>query len=264
MIDCDSKFGRELARSLNHLGFRIIAGVLKPGSKSSLKLINEACIPWKMHLIELDTAEDKILDDAFEIVEDILISSGDQLYGLVNGVGAFDEAPVGSSEKHCSQLMNHIFWRVVKVTKKFLPLIQRDGGRILTITSTASHQLRASKNAYEATMCAVRTFMDALRHELLLSDARVIEIMIALSDSQPNRRWKIFQDSYWKKSGPDENPRYYPYFVAEYDAPASVVLLAIRIFIRNETPSFIDATRRSVKKFLMKFAGPEIDILLNS
>ncbi|XP_074597059.1 17-beta-hydroxysteroid dehydrogenase type 6-like [Brevipalpus obovatus] len=182
---CDSGFGHRAAIWLNQRGFNVIATCLQLDSDQSQSLLVKARYPAKMNIIKLNVMDSNMINSAYESVERILNATGDQLYGLINNAGVLNLLPIESGlfEENCGRTMDINFWGVVKVTRKFLPLIRKSKGRIVTITSTASRHPTALYSAYAASKHAAKAFMVSLRYELLPFDVRVIEIEPGMADT---------------------------------------------------------------------------------
>ena len=77
--------------------------------------------------------------------------------------GTFDELALGDFE----WLFSINFWGAVRLTKAFLPALQREpAGHIVNLSSVFGIIAPAGQTAYSASKFAVRGFSEALRHEL--------------------------------------------------------------------------------------------------
>ncbi|XP_074597066.1 retinol dehydrogenase 5-like [Brevipalpus obovatus] len=264
ITDCDSDYGRESARCLNHLGFTVIAGCSQPGSEKSRRLVSEVHSPNKMHLIELDAMEDDTITEAYKTVECILAATGDQLYGLVNNAAILDLIPIESNtfEENCRNTMNSNFFGVVKIIKNFLPLLRKSRGRILTLTGAESGHSTALYAAYAASKQAVKAFMDSLRYELLPFQVQVVEIEVGLCDPPVVYHHKSINERTMKRLLRMSDK--FPYLFIKHAIASEAVKKIARSFLQPEIPHFINVTPLSIRRFLRKFVGQELEFLLNA
>ncbi|XP_051920132.1 11-beta-hydroxysteroid dehydrogenase type 2-like [Hippocampus zosterae] len=161
---CDSGFGKATARHLDRLGFRVFATVLDAGGEGAAEL-RRACSP-RLALLQLDITRPRQVRRAYARVRAWLGPQG--LWALVNNAGVC----VNFGDVELSQMSNFRgcmevnFFGTLHVTKTFLPLLRRDKGRLVTVSSPAGDQPFPCLAAYGASKAALNLFMDTLRQEL--------------------------------------------------------------------------------------------------
>ncbi|XP_077376541.1 11-beta-hydroxysteroid dehydrogenase type 2 [Festucalex cinctus] len=161
---CDSGFGKATARHLDGLGFRVFATVLDGAGEGAGEL-RRTCSP-RLTLLELDITQPQQVQRALAEVRERLGPKG--LWALVNNAGVC----VNFGDIELSQMSNFRgcmevnFFGTLNVTKTFLPLLRRDKGRLVTVSSPAGDQPFPCLAAYGASKAALNLFMDTLRHEL--------------------------------------------------------------------------------------------------
>ncbi|XP_077419502.1 11-beta-hydroxysteroid dehydrogenase type 2 [Vanacampus margaritifer] len=161
---CDSGFGKATARHLDRLGFRVFATVLDGAGEGASEL-RRTCSP-RLTLLQLDITQPQQVQRALAEVRERLGPQG--LWALVNNAGVC----VNFGDIELSQMSNFRgcmevnFFGTLNVTKTFLPLLRRDKGRLVTVSSPAGDQPFPCLAAYGASKAALNLFMDTLRHEV--------------------------------------------------------------------------------------------------
>ena len=122
----------------------------------------------------MDTTDQESVTRAFEYIKgqteglDAII----HMAGLLV-VGSVAEVPVESVQK----VLDSNVLGVYNVNKRFLPLINRNKGRIIMISSETARQTAAPFNGiYTMSKYALEAYSDALRRELAFMGIRVIKI----------------------------------------------------------------------------------------
>ncbi|CAF4864161.1 unnamed protein product, partial [Rotaria sp. Silwood2] len=135
---CDTGFGNGLAIELDKQGFNVFAGVYNSESVASLK----EKLSSKATVFRLDITKKEDIDATFELVN----NKTKVLHALVNNAG-----------------IGH-----VAMTKKFLPLlIAKRDSRIVYTSSAVDYIGFPSSSAYCAFKCALESFSDCLRREMV-------------------------------------------------------------------------------------------------
>lgn len=161
---CDSGFGHQLAVRLDGLGVNVIAGCLtKDGAHKLAEKTSD-----KLKTVLLDVTKPEDVTKAFEFVKEILPASSG-LWGVVNNAGIGDP---GLVEWHSVEKMKRVvdvnLWGTVSVSKQFLSLVKKGGGRIVNVASVLSRVALPGASAYSMSKFGVVAFSDALRVEMSL------------------------------------------------------------------------------------------------
>ncbi|XP_074597063.1 11-beta-hydroxysteroid dehydrogenase type 2-like [Brevipalpus obovatus] len=253
IIDCDSDYGYKTAKFLNHLGFAVIAGCSNPGSDKSRQLITEAHCRERMHLINAMKGEGRNTLP-FTSVESILNSTGDELYGLVINPPSPDLKLIQASdfEELCWKTMNSNFFDVIKIIRRFLPLLRKSQGRIVTLRFPENDRPKPLNAAYAASGQAIKAFMDSLRHELILLKVQVIEIEAEFSNLS------VAHDSDLSPSEIEDYYRTsheYPLRFFHIAAFPEAIKYIGSVFLKPEVPYFVDIMPISLQRFLRNLLG---------
>lgn len=161
---CDSGFGNELAWKLDGRGMTVYAGCLYPSGQGAMKLIN-ICSD-RLVILHLDVTKDNLVEDAVNTVSHTL--GNKKLWAVVNnaGIAASGEVEwVGSSV--CQENIEINTIGTYRVTRAFLPLLRRSGGRLVIVSSFAGRVSMAGAGSYCMSKHALISFADTLRREML-------------------------------------------------------------------------------------------------
>lgn len=162
---CDSGFGKEAAKKLDAMGFKVLATVLDLDSPGALEL--RACCSPHLRLLQMDLTKPGDISRALEFTKAHTTSTG--LWGLVNNAGL--NAIVADAElsplatfRNCMEVN---FFGTLQLTKGLLPLLRRSRGRIVTLGSPAGDMPYPCLGAYGTSKAAVVLLMDTFNCELL-------------------------------------------------------------------------------------------------
>ena len=142
-------------------GFQVFAGVRTGKDAELIKLENQQnLIP-----VMLDVTDTDSIKRAIRRIEKI--AEGQGLYGLVNNAGISLSCPqeLASVEHVRSQLDVNVIG-LMQLTAACLPMIRRNTGRIVNVSSGAGRMATPLMGAYSASKFAVEGLSDALRVEL--------------------------------------------------------------------------------------------------
>ena len=152
--------GKACALYLDKLGFKVFAGVRKQADGNKLKKeASERLTP-----LILDVTDRNSIETAVSIIKK---ETNGKLYGLVNNAGVSLNGPLELIPlSDVKMLIDVNVTGLLAVTKAFLPLIRKNKGRIINISS--GHGLLAvpDKSVYAASKFAVHAISDSLRVEL--------------------------------------------------------------------------------------------------
>ncbi|KYO34815.1 corticosteroid 11-beta-dehydrogenase isozyme 2 isoform B [Alligator mississippiensis] len=161
---CDSGFGKETARHLDSMGFKVFASVLDLES-SGAKELRQSCSP-RLTLLEMDLTKTEDIQRALQLIQTQTKSTG--LWGLVNNAGFNDTIADAELSPLCKFriCMEVNFFGSLELTKGLLPLLRSSAGRIVTISSPAGDMPYPCLAAYGASKAALGLLMDTFRSEL--------------------------------------------------------------------------------------------------
>ena len=171
-----------LAVALNGMGFCVFAGCLN--SMSSRDDLIKKCKRKKfIHVIQMDVTKQADIETAYRTISEFLSQNDDQvtsLHAIVNNAGiaagSMIEWSDSSSISDYDQAMNVNFYGVVRVTRKFLPLIRASEGRIVNLTSILSRTCMTGLSQYSVSKAAAAKFNDGLVRELRHFNIKISEI----------------------------------------------------------------------------------------
>ncbi|KAG7236162.1 hypothetical protein INR49_001272 [Caranx melampygus] len=158
---CDSGFGHQLARCLDHKGFVMDrAQSLKRQSSDNLKIL------------KLDVTRDEDVQQAKRTVQENLPEKG--LWALVNNAGISDWAEVEwSTIEDFRNMVDVNLFGCIRTSIAFLPLIRAAKGRIVFVSSIFSFFNCLNMGAYSVSKRGLEAFADCLRVEMASFDVKV-------------------------------------------------------------------------------------------
>ena len=132
MKGCDSGFGNRLALRLNQKGFRVYAIVLDPNNSGSKDLIEKCEDSTKMSVIQMDVTKNELINQCYDQVKTELDTNGEYLWALVNNAGFLVCGHIewGQLDQYYKVFDVNVFG-VVRVIRKFLPLIRKSEGQFV-------------------------------------------------------------------------------------------------------------------------------------
>ncbi|XP_038224354.1 corticosteroid 11-beta-dehydrogenase isozyme 2 isoform X1 [Dermochelys coriacea] len=161
---CDSGFGKQAARHLDSMGFKVFASVLDLDSAGA-KELRKSCSP-SLTLLQMDLTKPEDIRKAQQLVQPQTMSTG--LWGLVNNAGFDDTIADAELSPLCKfrTCMDVNFFGTLELTKALLPLLRSSRGRIVTVSSPAGDMPYPCLAAYGASKAALTLLMDTFRSEL--------------------------------------------------------------------------------------------------
>uniref|UniRef100_A0A914CSP4 Uncharacterized protein n=1 Tax=Acrobeloides nanus TaxID=290746 RepID=A0A914CSP4_9BILA len=164
---CDSGFGRLLIKRLLAHGLNVFAGCYTLEGEESLKSECEK-LDGQLYTINLDITSQKSVDTCYDYVKTILEANEADLWALVNNAGfCAIYGPndwITSEEYELSIGVN--LMGAIRVTQKFVHLLRKSKGRIVTMIS-ASGRIHGFYTApYATAKYGLQGYMDSLRLEL--------------------------------------------------------------------------------------------------
>ncbi|KAE9417427.1 hypothetical protein Angca_008547, partial [Angiostrongylus cantonensis] len=165
---CDSGFGRLLALRLLKMGVNVFAGCYTEVGCANILKQGRRIGRGQIHTVQIDITDDKSVMNARVKVENVLNDQNAHLHGIVNNAGVF--AIFGpddwcSTEEYLASL-NVNTLGAIRVCHKFLPLVKKCKGRVVTMGSTAGRLHGLYVGPYVTAKFAVEAYMDCLRLEM--------------------------------------------------------------------------------------------------
>lgn len=168
---CDTGFGHLLAKFLARDGFLVFAGCLKENGEgaTSLKKLS------RIKVLQMDVTKEEEIEDAYRIIKEELGTH--ELWAVVANAGMMNS---GLIEWMTMASITRIFdvnvFGVVRVVKKFLPLLRKSRGRAVIVASNLSYFTLPFTTPYAMTKHAVLSFIDGLRRECYGKGVDVVAI----------------------------------------------------------------------------------------
>ncbi|XP_077427244.1 D-beta-hydroxybutyrate dehydrogenase, mitochondrial-like isoform X2 [Vanacampus margaritifer] len=160
---CDSGFGYELARCLNHKGFVVFAGCLFPLGMGAQNLARQSS--GNLKILKLDVTSDEDVQQAKKIVEENLPEKG--LWAVVNNAGISDWAEIEwSTIEDFRHMVDINLFGCIRTTVAFLPLVRAAKGRVVFVSSIFSFFNCLNMGSYSVSKRGLEAFADCLRVEM--------------------------------------------------------------------------------------------------
>ena len=167
--------GKHVSLSLAKQGYTVFAGVRKQQDGEALRqsALHHGVDVDKIKILILDVTNSEHIQRAVETVS----RHPGKMAGLFNNAGIGGELATGvistaaefTPMEEYRKVFDVNFFGLVAVTRAFLPLLRRDGGRIVMNSSIAGFIGGPFLASYVASKHAVEGFADGLRRELLLA-----------------------------------------------------------------------------------------------
>ncbi|CAJ1087744.1 D-beta-hydroxybutyrate dehydrogenase%2C mitochondrial [Xyrichtys novacula] len=160
---CDSGFGHQLARCLDHKGFVVFAGCLCPEGAGALSLQSQSSRNLK--ILKLDVTSDHDVQQAKKTVQENLPERG--LWAVVNNAGISDWAEIEwSTIEDFHNMVDINLFGSIRTSIAFLPLVRAAKGRMVFMSSIFSFFYCLNMGAYSVSKRGVEAFADCLRVEM--------------------------------------------------------------------------------------------------
>ncbi|WP_223830372.1 SDR family oxidoreductase [Nocardiopsis quinghaiensis] len=162
-----SGLGREAALHLEDRGFHVVAGVRR--AEDGEKLVAESLHGRLVHRL-VDVTHEESVTACAQFCE----REFGGLWGLVNNAGICVSAPLEavSSERMRDQMETNVVGQLAMI-RAHLPLLRRQRGRVVNVTSGLGKVAIPYLGAYAAAQFAKEAMSDALRREVAPSGVRV-------------------------------------------------------------------------------------------
>lgn len=156
-----SGIGKALSLGLDQLGYQVFAGVRKSEDADILrKQGTERLCP-----IILDITQPEVVAEACERVGE---KTGRELFCLINNAGIANSAPMEflPLQDFHQQMEVNLFGQLT-LTQACLPMLRKEHGRIVFISSVEGRLVTAFNGPYACSKAALVAMADALRLELM-------------------------------------------------------------------------------------------------
>lgn len=159
---CGQGFGYEAVRRLDRLGCRVFAGCRK---KEQLERLERSC-SHRVFPVLMDVTDRESVRKAFEYVSSRL-PKNTGLWGLVNNAGIAEILPFELQEVTLyRKIISTNLIGAIDVAMTFLPLIKRERGRILNVSSYSGRIALPVVASYAVSKYGLEAFTDGLRRSL--------------------------------------------------------------------------------------------------
>ncbi|XP_005918231.1 dehydrogenase/reductase SDR family member 9 [Haplochromis burtoni] len=166
---CDSGFGNLLARHLDKLGFRVIAGCYTGKGEDELKKVSSD----KLTTIHLDVADSESVSKVAAFIKTLVGQKG--LWAVVNNAGI--SVPSGPNDwltvEDFKPMIAVNLLGVIDVTLSVLPLIKKAKGRVINIASVCG-RISPFGGPYCVSKYGVESFNDSLRIDMAPFGVKVL------------------------------------------------------------------------------------------
>ncbi|XP_061164013.1 retinol dehydrogenase 7-like [Saccostrea echinata] len=160
---CDSGFGNALALLLDKKGVPVFAACLT--EKGGTKLKNKTSS--RLRVLQLDVTDQNSIHNAVEFVKHHLPKSSG-LWGLVSNAGLqVLHAPLEfHSPEAVEKCLSVNLFGSINMTRSFLPLLRKEKGRLVYVTSECVFREQACRAPYVISKVGVESLAECLRREL--------------------------------------------------------------------------------------------------
>ncbi|MEO5901298.1 MAG: SDR family oxidoreductase [Ilumatobacteraceae bacterium] len=170
--------GEATARRLDAMGWRVFAGVRRDEDGERLRAATSVRLRW----VRLDVTDVNQVRAAIEEIGEALGEDG--LDGLVNNAGVSFAGPIEITPlEHWREQFEVNVVGQVAVTRAALPLLRRNVGRIVFISSLSGRVAPAYLGPYAASKFAIEAIGMTLRKELMPWGMRVAVIEPGVIDT---------------------------------------------------------------------------------
>ncbi|XP_061736067.1 retinol dehydrogenase 7-like [Nerophis ophidion] len=155
---CDSGFGQVLAKHLDKLGFRVIAGCYTEKGEDELKKVSSD----RLTTLHVDVSDSASVAEAAALVKTVVGQKG--LWAVVNNAGV--SVPSGPTEwltiEDYKEMLAINLLGVIDVSLSVLPLVKKARGRVVNVASVFG-RISPFGGPYCVSKYGVEAFSDSLR-----------------------------------------------------------------------------------------------------
>ncbi|XP_037524324.1 retinol dehydrogenase 7 [Rhipicephalus sanguineus] len=157
---CDTGFGHLLAKYLARDGFLVFAGCLDAKGEGALSLKKQS----NVKVLQMDVTKDVEIDGAHREIKEELGTR--KLWAVVCNAAIMNSGLVEwLTMASITRIFDVNVFGVVRVVKRFLPMLKETHGRAVIVTSNLSHFTLPFTTPYAMTKHAVQSLVDGLRRE---------------------------------------------------------------------------------------------------
>ena len=160
---CSSGFGREMVSMFLREGWAVIATMRRAEDRKQVFARERPDSSDDLAVLNLDVTSPAERSQVYHAVQ----GRWDKLDCLVNnaGYGLFGALEDLSEQQFRHQFETN-FWGAVFMTRQFLPLLRKSGGRIINVSSVAGFSALPLASAYVASKFALEGLSESLYYEL--------------------------------------------------------------------------------------------------
>ncbi|KAJ5636700.1 uncharacterized protein N7484_010013 [Penicillium longicatenatum] len=170
--------GSGLAVAFQQKGYQVFATARNTEKMSDLKGV------FSLNLLQLDVLNP---EDVHAAVNAVTETTGGTLSVLINNAGSFHQMPLLDDDiEAAKKTFDTNVWGPLALTKAFAPLLIRDRGMLVNITSIAGHNAVPYSGVYGASKRSLEHLSEVLRLELHPFQVKVLSVVTGgvASDSQ--------------------------------------------------------------------------------
>ncbi|KAL1472820.1 hypothetical protein MTO96_022725 [Rhipicephalus appendiculatus] len=157
---CDTGFGHLLANYLARDGFLVFAGCLDANGEGAMTLKRQSNIK----VLQMDVTKDVEIEGAHRVIKEELGTR--KLWAVVCNAAIMNSGLVEwLTMASITRIFDVNVFGVVRVVKRFLPMLKETQGRAVIVTSNLSHFTLPFTTPYAMTKHAVQSLVDGLRRE---------------------------------------------------------------------------------------------------
>ncbi|XP_062582328.1 dehydrogenase/reductase SDR family member 9-like [Saccostrea cucullata] len=230
---CDTGFGNMLAKELDSKGFSVFAGCLTNNGEENLK---KSC-SQKLKTFPLDVSDNESIKKMLKFVTSHLPKDAG-IWCLVNNAGI--AGSVGPTDwltrSDYEKVMAVNLYGMVEMTNAFLPLIRKEKGRIVNMTSICG-RITLAPTPYCASKFAAEAYSDCLRRDLYREGVTVHIIepgYFATNITSPKTVTSAFRSAYEKC-----NPEVKEYYGESYVEQAFEKAQKFLKLVTNDNPGLV-------------------------
>ncbi|XP_074641610.1 D-beta-hydroxybutyrate dehydrogenase, mitochondrial-like [Tubulanus polymorphus] len=159
---CDTGFGHDIAIELDKLGCIVYAGCLFPEGKGATEL-SSTCSK-RLRVMPLDVTSDESVKSAIECIK---LNEPDGLWAVLNnaGVNYSGDAELTSISEY-QKVSDVNLFGAIRVTNAAIPLIRKQQGRIVNVTSVKGRSAWPLQSAYCVSKWGLEAYSTCLRIEM--------------------------------------------------------------------------------------------------
>ncbi|CAG2176569.1 unnamed protein product [Oppiella nova] len=254
------------------MGFRVYATVLSDASVGAQDLTTKCKFADNIHVMEMDVTKQDQIDRCYDFVDSDLQTSGCLLWAVVNNAG---DTTCGHTEWGPFDVITKTFdvnvFGVIRVTRKFTPLIRQSTGRIVIVSGLGGRIVLDNLGVHCMSKCSTIFYSDALRREMRAFNVNVSTIepllfktaMYEMIKPSLHRNWMTTDDSIREAYGEE-------YFahqmkVLDWELKIGMATKHLDIVVNDMIDAVVSVSPRRrytpVNRFVFKIIPPFIPLI---